>query len=155
VRLPMAPNGKTMSIDWTPTLGLMAERQSLSLRPEPLHPLLERRSEARLRERLPCQLRSRGGSFSGVASQIGPGGLHVETDADLRPGETVFVTLESAAPAVPERGHVVYRRQAPLSLARVAPSGVGIQLDAPSALYRSFVESRGAGAEAVPGAQRR
>lgn len=144
----MAPPGKTLRIDRTPALGLIGERRALSLRPESLHPLLERRSEARLRKRLPCQLRNRGGIYPGVVSQIGPGGLHVETEADLRPGETVFVTLESAAAAVPERGRVVYRRQAPQSLAQVCPSGVGIRLDAPSALYRSFLGSLAAGTEA-------
>lgn len=151
----MAFHGKVTSIDRTPALGLLGERRSLSLRPEPLHPLLERRADVRRRERLSCQLRSRRGSVSGIASQIGAGGMHVETDADLRPGETVFVTLADAGPAVPERGRVVYRRQAPHSLSQVAPSGVGIQLESPSVLYRSFVESLGSDAPAESRAQRR
>lgn len=138
----MAPTGKPMmSIDPTPTLGLAGQRKPLCVRPEPLHPLLERRAEPRVHPRLACRLRTQRGVFAGVASQMGPGGLHVETDADLRPGETVFVVLESTSPGVPERGCILYRRQAPQSLASVAPSGVGIRLESPSPLYRSLLES--------------
>lgn len=144
----MAPPAKTLSVDRSRAFGLAGQREALVLRPEPLHPLLERRAEPRVRPRLPCRIRTERGAFPGVVSQMGAGGLHVDTDADLRPGETVFVVLESISSSLPERGRVVYRRQAPRSLAAVAPSGVGIHLETPSALYRTLVEQLGAAAAA-------
>lgn len=142
----MAPTSKTLRVDRSRPLGLEGQRHPVSLRPPPLHPLFERRAEPRVRPRLACRIRSRRGIFDGVASQMGAAGLHVDTDADLRPGETVFVVLDSIAASIPERGRIVYRRQAPQSLARVAPSGVGIHLEKPSALYRTLVESLAAAA---------
>ena len=102
---------------------------------------LERRDFPRVRRRLPCSLLIGGQCHSATVRDLSANGFFVETDADLRMGSGVIVTvsgpdgerfmLETYVPRHPAFSHQrPYRVQ----------SGVGLQVEDPPECYLRWVE---------------
>ena len=81
---------------------------------------------------VPVQLRERGGSYAGLAKNIGPGGIFVATVRALGLGERVTVTLRVKDEAGPIEALAEVRWCRPFVELNDLPAGVGLQfIDTP------------------------
>ena len=102
---------------------------------------LERRDSPRVKRRLPCSLLIGGQCHSATVRDLSANGFFVETDADLRIGSGVIVTvsapdgerfmLETYVPR-----HPAFSYQRPYRI----QSGVGLQVEDPPECYLRWVE---------------
>ena len=86
----------------------------------------------RVRLEAPVHLRGAGASWSGVAKNIGPGGVFVATVRFLGVGERVTLTLEMQGDAGPVEAVAEVRWCRPFTELRDLPAGVGLRfIDTP------------------------
>ena len=103
---------------------------------------MERREHPRSKRRIPCELQHGGNRYRGIAVNVSPSGLFIQTDATLNPGAEVELEL-----LVDEfrnfslRGVVIHRRAIPPMLAPLIRPGVGVQIiEAPDAFFEVVEE---------------
>ena len=86
----------------------------------------------RFRLDVPVQLRERGASYSGLAKNIGPGGVFVATVHALGVGERVTVILQAKRDAAPIEALAEVRWRRSFVELDDLPAGVGLQfIDTP------------------------
>lgn len=104
---------------------------------------LERRDQARRRRRLPCSLLVDGRRHGGVVRDLSPGGLFVQTAAELPAGTGAIVWFRT-----PEgerfvlEATVPHRRRVPRSLTWATSGGVGLCIQDPPKAYLRWAEGR-------------
>src|SRR6478609_6473708 len=81
----------------------------------------------RLRLDVPVQLRERGASYTGLAKNIGPGGVFVATVRALGVGDRVVVTLKTKSDAGPIEALAEVRWCRPFVDLHDLPAGVGLR----------------------------
>jgi hypothetical protein len=102
---------------------------------------LERRDFPRVRRRLPCSLLIGGHCYSATVRDLSANGFFVETDASLRQGSGVIVTVSG-----PDGERFMLETYVPRNptLSRERPymvqSGVGLQVEDPPDCYLRWVE---------------
>jgi len=101
---------------------------------------MDRRISTRSKRRIPCEFQYQGHRYRGIAVNVSPGGLFIQTNATLDPGadlEVVF--LGDRLRGVSLRGTVARRRAPPAALASVIHAGLGLRIvEAPDA-YLEFL----------------
>ena len=81
---------------------------------------------------VPVLLRDRGASYSGLAKNIGPGGIFVATGRDLGVGEQITVTIMTTDDARPIEALAEVRWCRPVVEPDKLPAGVGLRfIDTP------------------------
>jgi hypothetical protein len=105
---------------------------------------LERRDYPRIRQRMPCSLLIGGRCHAATVRDLSANGFFVETDADLRMGIGVIVTvsgpdgerflLETYVPRAP-----AVKRRPP----HMIQSGVGLQVEEPPDAYLRWIDKFG------------
>ena len=86
----------------------------------------------RVRLDVPVQLRESGASFTGLAKDIGPGGVFVATVRALGVGDRVTVTLKMKGDAEPVEALAEVRWSRPFVDLHDLPAGVGLRfIDTP------------------------
>ena len=103
---------------------------------------MDRRRSTRRKRRIPCEFQHRGHRYRGIAVNISPSGLFIQTNATLDSGvdlEVVF--LGDRLPGLSVRGTVVRRRAPPAALASVIRAGLGLRIaEAPDAYFEFLGE---------------
>jgi uncharacterized protein (TIGR02266 family) len=86
----------------------------------------------RIRLDVPVQLRQRGTSYTGLAKNLGPGGIFVATVRALSVGDTVTVTVKMKRDEGPIEALAEVRWCRPFVELNDLPAGVGLQfIDTP------------------------
>jgi hypothetical protein len=112
--------------------------------------VVERRRHARIRRRLGCRIRLGERRASAIVLDFSLGGLFVQCQASLRPGEDVEVEIEPPSEATVRLETVVARRrQVPAQLLSVARGGLGLSIPDPPDGWVRLVEASIAGAGAA------
>jgi len=102
---------------------------------------LERRDAPRVRRRLPCSLLVGGRCLNGTVRDLSANGFFVETDAELRRGTGVIVTVSG-----PDGARFLLETYVPRNptLTRQTPypvqSGVGLRVQDPPDCYLRWIE---------------
>jgi len=101
---------------------------------------MERRQSHRGKRRIPCEFQHQGHRYRGIAVNISPSGLFIQTNATLDPGvELEVVFLGDRLPGVSLRGTVARRRAPPAALASVIRAGLGLRIAEAPAAYLEFL----------------
>ena len=102
---------------------------------------LERRDFQRVRRRMPCSLLIGGECHPATVRDLSASGFFVETDASLRQGSGVIVTVSGPDGArfmletyVPRNPTLTHQRP------YMVQSGVGLQVEDPPACYLRWIE---------------
>lgn len=101
------------------------------------------RAEPRFSKRIPCELKRRRSTFSGLVLDVSRTGLFVQTGAAAKAGEEVDVVLGTQEPetAIMLNAQVVWRRKVPPQL-RAVEGGLGLQIRfAPEPYYAMVAEA--------------
>lgn len=95
-----------------------------------------KRSYARIKRRLNCDVSVSGTQYVGVVLDLSPGGFFVQTGAAPDVGSIVDITLrQGEGPAIELQAKVANRRSVPRRLTSVARGGLGCSLSAPPESY--------------------
>jgi hypothetical protein len=97
--------------------------------------------EPRYRKRVPCQLVVEGGSHPGMVLNVSRGGLFVQTSARARPGDRVWIALNTSQQrsAIGLEARVVWKRVSPPQLQTVTQAGVGLEIQLASEAWYDFL----------------
>ncbi len=98
-------------------------------------------AEPRFNKRMPCRLRVGPSAYGGMVLNVSRNGFFVQTNAQTRRGEEVWIDLAaSGRDRIPIAGRVVWRRVVAAPLRSVTQGGVGVRIkNAPESWYR-FLE---------------
>ena len=102
------------------------------------------RAEPRFKKRIPCKVKQRQGTFSGIVLDISRTGLFVQTSAAPTAGDVVQVMLTVREPDDPIalRARVVWQKKIPTQLRGVVEGGLGLEIrHAPEPYYFMLAES--------------
>jgi hypothetical protein len=115
----------------------------------------EKRTLARVKKRLPCELVVEGVTHTGLVLDVSPRGLFVQTAATPAPGTSLTVRLHPpSGRAIVVQGRVARRRMVPRRLASLASGGIGVRVEsAPEEFFQLLTGARPAAASAAPAAE--
>ncbi len=103
--------------------------------------MVERR-QPRVKKRMTCEIVVEGRRQLGIVRDISAGGLFVQTQAHLTPGQVVDVHLPDLGGRGPlqVRARVVRQKRVPPQLVGVAGGGIGLRVLDASPAFRGFAE---------------
>ncbi len=102
---------------------------------------MERRKEARIKTRLPCQLIIAGTRYGGLVLSVSPIGCFVQTSAQPAIGNQVEARIQIPAEETPVTllGTVASKKIVPAALRTVAQGGIGLSIQYAPEAYYSFL----------------
>lgn len=115
----------------------------------------EKRSSARRRQRIPCEIHHEDRQHTGIVLDVSPSGLFIQMTAILPPGSRVRVALKEtpASPALEVLAVVARGRRVPQPLAHLAGGGIGLRVVEPSPEFRALARNPAPAPAAAPAAQ--
>jgi PilZ domain len=102
----------------------------------------------RARKRVPCELLVSGRRHSGIVLNVSRGGLFVQANVGVRPGEEVRVDLGQGNGEI--RARVVWNRMVPPSMRGVCFGGIGLEIRSAPDGYYEFLATLLPAADAFP-----
>lgn len=102
-----------------------------------------RRREARMKRRIPCDVVDGDKRLRGFLLDVSPNGMFVQSLKPINPGREIAIVLSPPGLAQPieVRGRVVRARRVPRELASVMPAGVGLRINMAPPEYFDFLAS--------------